>query len=76
MQIEGLAHGLSVDLTSQPEVCAMARLVRQMTTAVWFSATAADRGDRTAAKITQVQDLGQYAGAQACRVRQPRRFSV
>jgi hypothetical protein len=60
---EGLTHGLSVDLTSQPEVWAMARLVRQMTTAVWFSATAADRGDRTAAKITQVQDLGQYAGA-------------
>ena len=60
---EGLAHGLSVDLTSQPEVWAMARLVRQMTTAVWFSAPAVDCSDRAAPKIAQLQDLRQYAGA-------------
>ena len=41
----------------------MARLVGLMTMAVWLSATAVDSGYGAAAKITQLQDLGQNAGA-------------
>src|ERR1019366_5094002 len=45
------------------EVGAVGRLVRLMTMAVGFTATSVDCGDRTAAKITQLQDLRQYPGA-------------
>src|ERR1700736_5570435 len=41
----------------------MARLIGQMTTAVWFSALATDRGDRAAAKIPQFHDLRQNSRA-------------
>jgi len=40
----------------------MARLLWQMTTAVWFSAPATDGGDRAAAKIPQFHDLRQNSG--------------
>ena len=60
---KALADGLSVDLASQTEVGAVTGLVRPMTMAVWFSATAVDGGDGAAAKITQLQDLRQDAGA-------------
>src|SRR5262245_17709500 len=40
-----------------------------MTTAVWFSATAADRDDRTAAKITQVLGSGSVCWSAAVRGR-------
>jgi hypothetical protein len=60
---ETFADGLSVDLASQPEVGAVTGLVRLMTAAIWLSATTADCGDGATAKITQLQDLHQNAGA-------------
>jgi hypothetical protein len=60
---EALTDGLPVDLAGQTEVGAMTGLIGQMTTAIRLSTTAVDRGDGSAAKITQLQNLGQYAGA-------------
>jgi len=60
---EGLANRLSLYLTSQPKIRAMAWLIGQMTTAVWFSAPATDGGDRAAAKISQFHDLRQNSAA-------------
>ena len=60
---ETLADGLSVDLASQPEIGAVTGLVRLMTMTIRFSATTVDCGDGAAAKITQLQDLHQNAGA-------------
>ena len=59
---EALADGLSVYLASQTEVRAMARLARAMTVAIGLSAAALDRANRAAAKITQFENLRQYAG--------------
>src|ERR1700690_516911 len=61
---EAFADRLAIDFARQTEVGAVARLVRLMTMAVWFTATTIDCGDGSAAQITQLQDMGQYAGAQ------------
>ena len=66
---EAFADGLATDFTGQPKVRTVARLVRLMAMAVWFSATAVDGGDRTAAKITQLQDSGQERWSAAVRGR-------
>ena len=60
---ETLADSLAIDFAGQTEVGAVARLVRLVTMAAWLSTTAVDRGDGTATKITQLQDLGQDARA-------------
>ncbi len=60
---EALADSLSVYLSSQPDVRAVTRLARLMTMAAWFSAAAFDSRDGAAAKITQLQNLRQDAGA-------------
>src|SRR5665213_1720877 len=60
---EGFADGPSVDLASQTEVRAVTGLAGQMTTTVWLSATTVDGGDGAAAKIAQLQDLHEDAGA-------------
>ena len=60
---EGFADRLSVDLASQTEVGTVTGLIGLMTTTVWFSATAVDGGDGTAAKITQFKDLHEDGGA-------------
>jgi hypothetical protein len=59
---EALADRLSVDLTGQPEVWTMARVVGLVTMAGWLSTAAIDGGDRAASKITQFQDLHQNGG--------------
>jgi hypothetical protein len=56
---EGFTDCLSIHFAGEAEVGSVARLVWLMTTALRFTAAAADGGDRTAAKISQIDDAGQ-----------------
>lgn len=60
---EALADSLTIDLAGQTEVRSVARLVGLMTMTVRFSTATVDRGNGAATKITDLQDLGQDAGA-------------
>src|SRR5258708_18936089 len=60
---EGFADGLSVDLASETEVWTVTGLFGLMTTTVGLSATAVDGGDGATAKVTQLQNLHEDAGA-------------
>ena len=59
---EGFTDCLPIDFARQAEVGAVARLVWLMTTALRFTAAAADSGDGTAAKIPQIDDAVQNGG--------------
>ena len=56
---EGFADRFPIHFARQPEVGTVARLVWLMTTALRFTTTTADGRDGTAAKITQIDDVGQ-----------------
>jgi len=58
---EGFRYRLSIHLVSQTEIRTMAWLIGLMTAAVGLTATPADGGNRAAAEITQLQDLGEYS---------------
>ena len=60
---EALADRLSVYLTSQTEVGAVAWLAGLVTTTTWFSAAAIDGRDGAATKIAQLKNPGQDIGA-------------
>jgi hypothetical protein len=60
---EAFADGLSIDLAGQTEVGSMRRLAGLMTMAVGFTASPWMAVMDPLAEITQLQDLGQDAGA-------------
>jgi len=60
---EGFGDGFSIHLSRQAKVGAVGRPVGLMTTAIGFSAAAADGGDGTAAKVTQIGDAGQNSAS-------------
>ena len=56
---EGLADRFPIHFASQPEVGAVAWLVRLMTAALRLTTTTADGRDGTAPKVTEIDDAGQ-----------------
>lgn len=60
---ETLADRPSIHLAGQTEVGTVARLARQMTVAIGFSAAAFDGRDGAASEIAQLQKAGQDLGA-------------
>ena len=60
---KALADGLTIDLAGQTEVRSVAGLVGLMTMTVGLSTATVDRRNGTATKITDLQNLGQDAGA-------------
>ena len=60
---EALAEGFSLYLASQTEVGPVAGLAWLMTMTTWFTATSLDGANGAAAKITQLENLRQDAGA-------------
>jgi hypothetical protein len=56
---EGFGYGFSIHFSRQAKVGAVTRLVGLMTTAFRFPAAAADSGNGTASKVTQIDDAGQ-----------------